>query len=392
MGVLIECLCHKKQSLRNKLCLCGQDLAKLKRSNKVNYWIAYRLPGGKQRRELIGKSVEKARDADGKRRVQKREKRIFDVKLEAKMSFKELTDWYLNLEGVKSKKYFWVVQIRINQFNSIFGHMMVQDIENSLLKGYQAKRKREGKALSTIDQEIGAAKTIINAAFYDDKVGGDVLKQFKMVGKLLRGNSNKRKRTITPLEFNRLIESAPFHLKPILWTGYDTGMREGEVLNLRWKGVSLKDRIIKLEAHETKDAETREIPITDELWEILMTIPRGIQGDYNIFTHRRKPIKDIRTGLKKACKEAGIVYGRFKGDGFIYHDLRRTFYTDSRRAGVPESVIKEITGHSRNQVTDRYDDVSMEDKRQAIEKLVHYRNSQIASVDQTVDQTAILGG
>ena len=41
--------------------------------------------------------------------------------------------------------------------------MVVQDIKNSILKDYQAKRKREGKAFSTIDQEIGAAKTIINA-------------------------------------------------------------------------------------------------------------------------------------------------------------------------------------------------------------------------------------
>jgi integrase len=391
MGVLVECLCHKKQSLRNKLCSCGEDLIKAKRANRVNYWIAYRLPGGKQRRELTGASIEEARDADGKRRVQKREHRIFDIKLEAKMTFKELTDWYLSLQSVKDKKYFWVLKIRLNQFNSIFGSMMVQDVKNSALRDYQAKRKKEGKALSTIDQEIGAAKTIINAAFYDDKVGGDVLKQFKTVGKLLRGNSNKRKRTLTPMEFNRLVGSAPVHLKPILWMGYDTGTREGEALNLKWKGVSLKDQIIKLEAYETKDAEAREIPISDELWGILSTIPRGIQGDYNVFTHRRKAIKDIRTGLTKACKGAGIVYGRFKDGGFIYHDLRRTFYTDARRAGVPDSVIRELTGHCRNQVTDRYDEVSMDDKRRAVEKIVQYRKALSANVDQTVDQVTILG-
>lgn len=94
--------------------------------------------------------------------------------------------------------------------------------------------------------------------------------------------------------------------------------------------------------------------------------------------------------MKKACKKADIVYGRFKDDGFIYHDLRRTFYTDMRRAGVPDSVIRELTGHSRNQVTDRYDDVSMDDKRRAIEKIVQYRKGLTASVAQTVTQTAIL--
>ena len=98
MAVLAECPgCHNKQALKNKVCSCGEDLDKIKRSNKVNYWIVYRLPEGKQKKEMIGTSIEEARDANAKRRVQKREKRIFDVKLEARMTFKELTDWYLAL-------------------------------------------------------------------------------------------------------------------------------------------------------------------------------------------------------------------------------------------------------------------------------------------------------
>jgi integrase len=168
-------------------------------------------------------------------------------------------------------------------------------------------------------------------------------------------------------------------------------MREGEVLQLKWGMVSLKDRTIKLPKEITKDNEDREIPICEDLYQTLNGLPRGIQGDYNVFTHRGKAIKDIRTGLKMACEKAKIIYGRFKDDGFIYHDLRRTFYTEARRAGVPDSVIKEITGHSRNQVTDRYDDVSIDDKRNAIERLIQYRRAQIANVTQNVTQTAISG-
>ena len=78
MSILAECpLCHKKQSVRKKFCKCGADLDKLKgQKEKVKYWIQYYL-AGKQRRESIGYSIEEAKDADGKRRVQKREKRIF---------------------------------------------------------------------------------------------------------------------------------------------------------------------------------------------------------------------------------------------------------------------------------------------------------------------------
>ena len=71
---------------------------------KIRYWINYRLPGGKQRREFVGYSIEEARDADGKRRSQKRENKIeeiFDIQAEAKMTFTELGEWWLGLTSVQ---------------------------------------------------------------------------------------------------------------------------------------------------------------------------------------------------------------------------------------------------------------------------------------------------
>ena len=43
-------------------------------------------------------SIEDARDADSKRKVQKKENRLLDIKAESKMTFQELTDWYLSLK------------------------------------------------------------------------------------------------------------------------------------------------------------------------------------------------------------------------------------------------------------------------------------------------------
>ncbi len=55
MAILAECpWCHKKQSIRNRMCSCGKDLMAAKRAKKVRYWVSYRLPGGKQRREPAG--------------------------------------------------------------------------------------------------------------------------------------------------------------------------------------------------------------------------------------------------------------------------------------------------------------------------------------------------
>ena len=37
MAILAECsMCHKRQSIKNRLCACGEDLVRGKRSKKVS--------------------------------------------------------------------------------------------------------------------------------------------------------------------------------------------------------------------------------------------------------------------------------------------------------------------------------------------------------------------
>jgi integrase len=388
MAVLAECpQCHRKQATRNKACSCGRDLDKAKRSKLVRYWIQYRLPGGKQRKEFVGDSIEEARDADGKRRVQKRENRIFDIKPEAKMTFQQLTDWYLGLEKVKARAYYGTLQINMDSFNSEFGNVIVNQIKAADLENYQAKRKSTGYADSYVDQEIGAARTMINKAFDNNLVGGDTLKTFKGVKRLLKRNGNARNKILPLDQFNLLLEELPQHTKAILATGFYTGMRKGEILGLTWDKVDLKNRLIRLEAKDTKDNEPRNAPICDELYRLLISLPSRLrdstQNDY-VFQYRGKPVKDIRSALKRACKKVGITYGRFAKDGFVFHDLRHTFNTYMRKSGVPESVIMEITGHSTREMFDRYNTVDAEDARLAIEKLQVY----LANVTQNVTQAS----
>jgi len=382
MAILAECpYCHKKQSVRNKVCSCGADLVKLKRNQKVKYWISYRLPGGKQRREAVGYSIEEARDAEGKRRSQKRENRIFDIKPDTKMTFNELTEWYLGLEKVKALASYWVIKLSLKKFNSVFGDTIVGNIKPADLENYQAKRKLQGIADGTIDHEIGKAKTMVFKAFDNNMVSGDTLRAFKKIKKLVKRNADARTRVLSSEEFERLLQYSPPHLKAILSTAYYTGMRRGEILGLTWDKIDLKKRLIHLNASDTKDREARTIPICEKLYEVLRTIPRAIH-DPHVFLFKGRPVKDIRTALRKACKQAGIEYGRFAKSGFVFHDLRHTFNTNMRKAGVPESVIMKITGHSTREMFDRYNTIDQEDTRKAVGRLETF----LASVDQNVDQ------
>lgn len=386
MAILAGCpFCRRKQAVRNRLCCkCGNDLLKAKKAKRVLYWIGYRLPGGKQKLERVGYSIEEARDAEGKRRSQKRENRIFDIKPEAKMTFDALAKWFLKLERVKGRAYYPTLKTNLNSFLAEFGNVMVCNIKPADLENYQAKRKAAGYSDSYVDQEVAAARTMINKAFDNDMVGAEVIRTFKKVDKLLKRNANARDKIITPEQFRNLMSHLPRHARAILATAFYTGMRKGEILLLTWDKVDLKKKVILLDAKDTKDGEPRRVPICDELNRILDTIPRAIHTA-SVFLYLGKPIKDLRTSLKTACRAAGIVYGRNERDGFIFHDLRHTFNTYMRKAGVAESVIMSITGHSTREMFDRYNTIDEDDTRLAISKY----QGLVKSVDQNVDQVGI---
>jgi integrase len=264
--------------------------------------------------------------------------------------------------------------------------MVISQIKPADLENYLATKKAQGKADHTIDEEIGSTKTMINKPFDNDLVGGDTPKAFKGLKKMLKRNSNARKRILTPIQFNQLMGHLPTHTKWIFATGFYTGMRSREVVSLTWDKVFLKERIIQLEAKDTKDRAPRTIPICEDLCSILRGIPQAIH-DNHVFLFRGKPVKNIRKSLANGCKKPKIPYGRFVKDGFVFHDLRHSFNTHMRKAGIPESIIMDVTGHSTREIFNKYNTIDMDDRKQAINLFQAFLRNPSPSVDQTVDQT-----
>ena len=187
MAILAECpKCRNKQSVRNKVCKCGENLDQAKRSRRVKYWIKYRLPDGTQRKEsenamkdLDGYSIDDAKAAYAKRQVEKKENRVMDIKQDTRMTFNELAEWYYDLEAVKALASYDIVKINIEKFNKVFGQHIVSSIKSADLENYQAKRLKLGMAPGTVDHEIGKTKTMINKAFDNDMISGETFEGFQ---------------------------------------------------------------------------------------------------------------------------------------------------------------------------------------------------------------------
>jgi integrase len=160
-----------------------------------------------------------------------------------------------------------------------------------------------------------------------------------------------------------LREALPAHLKdPVTFLSL-SGWRVNEMRSLEWRDVDFADHQVRLRPEESKNKDGRVLPLRGELREI---IERARQNRHLecpfVFHESGEPIGDFRKAWKAACRHAGI-------SSIIVHDLRRTAVRNMLRAGIPESVAMQLSGHKTRRIFDRYNIVSNADLATATDRL-----------------------
>lgn len=149
--------------------------------------------------------------------------------------------------------------------------------------------------------------------------------------------------------------------------GIHTGMRRGEILNLKW--FQIKNGLIYLK--KTKTNEPREIPVNDAVQAVFNRRKRNFklrvserkdrQKEY-VLTFRGEAVGTIYTAFKAAMKKAGI-------ENFRFHDLRHTFASQLILKGGTLKDVQEILGHKNMTMTLRYSHLTQEHKKNAVSLL-----------------------
>jgi integrase len=396
MAILAECpQCHKKQAVKNRLCDCGADLVKEKQRRKVRYWVVYRLPDGRQRKEFVRLpdgspgGIEEAKAAEGKHRAQKKENPTILERVPAeRMTFAELAEWYLDLSPVKELSSYIRIKQGIANFNQVFGTRIVSSLKPLHLEEYQEKREKDGRAPATIDMEISLVKTMVTKAFDNDLVDGRTVKAFRVIKRKLKKAANARKRTLTIEEYLKLVDVAPDHLKAFLILGFNTGMRTGELRGLRWSHIDREKGVIRLPADLIKESKDKVIPMNHHVKRVIANLPRTIHHDF-VLTYKNEPIVTpggLKNSFITACGKAGILYGQQVGNGITFHDIRRTVKTNMLSAGVDKVYRDTILGHSLTGMDVHYISPSEDDLRRAMGIYTSWLDAQIQNVAHSVAQ------
>ena len=322
------------------------------------YWIRYAGLDSRVIRESSGST--KFREAEAlliKRRQSIKEGKQPEIKRIANHSFRELTGEYLKWaarqRGYRTKKGY------VLQLAQSYGSLPLRRFSTMLIEQLQTERLQRGNKPATINRLVATLKHMFTKAVEWDMVEEETLKRVRRV-KLLEEN-NRRLRYLSKEECQALINACDKHLKPIVITALNTGMRKTEILTLKWNQADFKHGFILLEI--TKNGERREIPINDTLRATLQSITRRLDIPYLFYDPKKgKPYEDVKRSFASACRRSGLM-------DFRFHDLRHTFASHLVMAGIDITTVKELLGHKTLAMTLRYAHLAPSHKVKAVNVL-----------------------
>jgi integrase len=262
----------------------------------------------------------------------------------------------------------------------------VTDLSYDTLLKYAQTRKAEKAAQASIRNELA----VIGRGFTLAHLAGKLpqrppIPTIKVV--------NARTGFFEAADLGAVLPHLPAYLRAYVEASYILGWRRSELVGLTWAQVDWQAGQLRLEHGMTKNGEGRVFPFM--FHPRLAAVMRELHARRERIQHARgfllaavfvhddgRPVSGwYYDAWRTACERAGL-------DGRMVHDFRRSAVRNLVRAGVPESVAMQLTGHKTRSVFTRYNITSGTDLNEAVAKLARFHSKQVRAGRQVVPITA----
>src|SRR5258708_1853972 len=161
-----------------------------------------------------------------------------------------------------------------------------------------------------------------------------------------------------------------------------TGDYENSFVKLRSKGQDLRVEVRPNHVliPKSTNGRPRTIPLSSVAKGIVFELLADESTSDYVFANpdTGKPYTNIGKSFAAACDVAGI-------EDLTFHDLRHTFASRLKEAGVDAITRRDLLGHSTVQMSDDYTHSSAESRLRAVESIADYRKQDYSKITTKSD-------
>ena len=328
---------------------------KIKRTRKgITYHIRDIFEGKDSSRRVLARSLAEAKKQLAVHEYEKMTKAVPTLFVKD-VPFSHALDEYAEYSRHRKRESTYNKDLStIKTLRGELGAVNVREVTSVKVQALQSKWKDDGYSNKTINNRSVLLGTILKHA-----------KELNYMNEMPKINKfkvdSKRPEFFTEQEMDRILSAAkPFlqgYLKVLLYSG----MRAGELKNLKLSDIDVKNRLIRVEV--SKSHKFRTIPINNILEPLIAEkIKNKTEGQNYLFEiNEGRPVSDFYHRFKKLLKSLGM-----KGH---LHKLRHTFASWLVQNNVPIYDVQHLLGHASVQTTQRYAHVRMDNLKKAVESL-----------------------
>jgi integrase len=346
-----------------------------------NYFGKWRV-GDRQVMRKLG-PVRKVGTREGLTKAQaeaRLRKMISEVKYiapEERLTFGEVANRYIDhVEHVMGRKPSTVHDYRIiarRHLTPYFGSKTIGRITSDDISAYLTVKSRQGLSPKTISNHVTFAHGVFGFAL---KRGLTVSNPVAAVDRPRSAGPNPDFRFLDAEEFDALLRAVPDdHLGPTDCAAYltaaMTGLRQGELVALRWRDVDWVAGVIRVRRTYTRSQwgtpksrrSSRAVPMADRVaTELERHFQRSaFQADDDLVlphpqTGNPYDASKMRKRFYDTMRAAGLGDLVGQANGITFHSLRHTYGTRMAAAGTPMRTLQEWMGHRSVQTTEIYAD------------------------------------
>jgi len=268
-------------------------------------------------------------------KVQKEE--ILGVKHASDISLSELFDRFRRYQKVR---------LRQSTFERLDGILNIlkahlpsraRDITRLVVADFVNARLEKKAEPATVAKEMATLSHALRMAIEWELLHENPAKGAKLP-KLPKG----RTRYLSPPELKAALAAAHVWMRAPIALAAFTGMRRGEILNLKWADIDVKNHCAYLP--DSKNGEPRPIPLNSLAMQVIESLP---------FTGPRDAII-TDCDPERLSVETKRLFGRLGMRDASFHSLRHTTASWLTMSGVDLYSVGQILGHKTPRMTQRY--------------------------------------